>query len=159
MNSEPRLSSHTRFSPTTELLRTVCIARHLVLAEHVCAIVRGPTLSSVPAVGLSHGVALALERRPHAVLCDYDLLASAALDGWHGNPLLAAMPLIAVSLTRQPEEVVSINDSLLAAFLYLPTLTAETVGRIVRSVAVTHALSHALPPDRPASRDRSGPRA
>ncbi|MEP6690387.1 MAG: hypothetical protein ABJD07_04475 [Gemmatimonadaceae bacterium] len=122
--------------PSRAPVRVVCIARHALLAEHVCALARGAALEPFCAVGFAAGYALTLELRPDAVLCDYDLLVSAPIAAWFGDARVAATPLIAVSLTRRPDEAVSALDSSLAAFLYLPTFTPESIGLIVRAIAL-----------------------
>jgi hypothetical protein len=41
---------------------------------------------------------------PDVVICDYDLLVAAPLADWERDPILCEVPIIAVSLTRRPEE-------------------------------------------------------
>ena len=56
-------------------------------------------------VGLDDAIEAAASYQPDVVICDYDLLATIPLEGWERDPLLSRLPVIAVSLTRRPEEV------------------------------------------------------
>jgi hypothetical protein len=70
---------------------------------------------------------------PDLVICDYDLLVSAPLAQWECDETLGAVPIIAVSLTRRPEEAHLMDTNGIAGFLYLPTLEEGMVSRIVHA--------------------------
>jgi hypothetical protein len=70
---------------------------------------------------------------PSVVICDYDLLVSAPLREWEQDPLLAETPIIAVSLTRRPEEAHLVDANGIAGFLYLPALEQDAVARVIHA--------------------------
>ena len=47
---------------------------------------------------------------PHVVVCDCDLITPALLDEWATAPIVSEVPLIAVSLTRRPEDLPVLAD-------------------------------------------------
>ena len=65
------------------------------------------------------------------VLCEYDVLTTEPLDGLERHPTLGHVPVMAVSLTRRPDEVNLLDVNGIAGFLYLPTLRVEDATRIV----------------------------
>ena len=69
------------------------------------------------------------------MICEYDLLATIPLDGWERDPLLSRLPVIAVSLTRRPEEVHVLDVNGIAGFLYLPTLDRAQAARVLGAAA------------------------
>lgn len=73
---------------------------------------------------------------PDLVICDYDLLVSAPLVQWERDEMLGVVPIIAVSLTRRPEEAHLMDTNGIAGFLYLPTLEEGTVARIVHAATL-----------------------
>lgn len=70
---------------------------------------------------------------PDVVICDYDLLVAAPLDDWERDPLLCEVPIIAVSLTRRPEEAHLVDTNGIAGFLYLPLLDDGDAVRMVKA--------------------------
>ena len=84
-----------------------------------------------PAVGVAGALGAARRDPPDIVLADYDLLASTPLDAWESDELLSRLPVVAVSLTRRPNEVCALDINGIAGFLYLPTLDRETALRVL----------------------------
>jgi DNA-binding NarL/FixJ family response regulator len=112
-------------------MRVLCVARHPFLSEHLGRFFEGLGVDTMPCVGLRDAVDLAPRYDVDAVICDYDLLASASLDAWATDPSLARRPVIAVSLTRHPGEAHLADADCIAGFLYLPTLEAEDARRML----------------------------
>lgn len=83
------------------------------------------------AVGLAGAARVSASAAPDIVLCDYDLLATESLDAWEHDPLLSRIPIVAVSLTRRPEEAHLRDVNGIAGFLYLPTLRMEDARRVL----------------------------
>ena len=127
-------------------MRVLCVARHEILSGHFCQFFSSLDAETRAAVGLDEAIALAAHFRPDVVVCDYDLLSSAALDRWGQEASLASASLIAVSLTRRPEEV-HVDGHAVAGFLYLPTLCREDALRVLSAarrasgVSVSHTLT------------------
>ena len=137
-------------------MRVLCVGRHPYLSGHLCRFFDGLGVSSCPAVGLDEAIEAAAEYQPDAVVCDYDLLATISLDGWERDPLLSRLPVIAVSLTRRPDEVHLLDVNGIAGFLYLPTLEREQALQMLgaatswRRAAVTSPASLPWPAPRAA---------
>ena len=106
-------------------MRVLCVGRHPYLSAHLCRFFDALGVAAHSVVGLEDASEAAAEYQPDAVVCDYDLLATIPLDGWERDPLLSRLPVIAVSLTRRPEEVHLLDVNGIAGFLYLPTLEPE----------------------------------
>ncbi len=70
---------------------------------------------------------------PDVVICDYDLLVAAPLADWERDPILGEVPIIAVSLTRRPEEAHLVDTNGIAGFLYLPLVDDEAAVRMVKA--------------------------
>ncbi len=98
-------------------MNAVCIARHRFLSEHIGAIFAEIGVRSRAVVGFTDGMRAAREERPLLVVCEYDLLAAAPLSDWERDPLLADIPIIAVSLSLRPQEVHLTNRNGIAGFL------------------------------------------
>ena len=112
-------------------MRVLCVGRHAYLSGHLCRFFLDLGVDTRPAVGLHEAASVAASYEPDAIVCDYDLLATISLDWWERDPLLSTIPLIAVSLTRRPDEVHVTNVSGIAGFLYLPTLEREDAIRVL----------------------------
>lgn len=115
-------------------MRALCVGRHSILSGHLCKYFSDLAVETHPAVGFDEAADLARSCRPDAVICDYDLLTSGSLDRWEGDPDLLDIPIIAVSLTRRPEEVYVQEGHAIAGFLYLPTLEREDALRILSAL-------------------------
>jgi DNA-binding NarL/FixJ family response regulator len=122
-------------SSEAEPLRALCIARHPYLSEHIARYFADWGLRTSNAVGLESAADAATTAKPDVVICDYDLLASIPLDQWEDDALLSTTPVIAVSLTRNADEVHLLDANGIAGFLYLPTLDEAPALKIVRAAA------------------------
>lgn len=137
-------------------MRVLCVGRHPYLSSHLCRFFDALGLETRAVVGLEDAIEAAAEHQPDAVVCDYDLLATIPLDGWERDPLLSRLPVIAVSLTRRPEEVHLLDVNGIAGFLYLPTLDHSQALQMLsaaaswRRAAVTAPASLPWPPPRSA---------
>ena len=127
-------------------MRAVCIARHRFLSEHYATFFEALAVQGVAAVGFEEGMRVAREEQPDLVLCDYELLLAAPLARWGRDPVLAAIPIVAVSLTRRPEEAPLAGKSGVVGFLYLPTLRAEDARRVLRAAELGRAQRRVRPP-------------
>lgn len=115
-------------------MRVLCVARHPYLSEHLGRFFEKLGVDTVPCVGLQ----AATDQTPYddidAVICDYDLLAPLSSDIWESHPLLSAVPVIAVSLTRHPGDA-HLRDAVgVAGFLYLPTLELDTARGMLAAI-------------------------
>jgi hypothetical protein len=116
-------------------MRVLCVGRHPYLSSHLCRFFCDLGVNAEPVVGLAEAIEAAALFQPDAVVCDYDLLATIPLDGWERDPLLSRLPVIAVSLTRRPEEVHLLDVNGIAGFLYLPTLEREHALQMLGAAA------------------------
>ena len=115
-------------------MRVLCVGRHPFLSDHLCRFFEDLGLEATPCVG-TRDVASALRvAEADAVICDYDLLATASLAQWERDPVFARTPVVAVSLTRQPAEAHLLDINGIAGFLYLPTLDADDAHRLLAAV-------------------------
>jgi DNA-binding NarL/FixJ family response regulator len=92
-------------------------------------------LATTNAVGLVLAAKAAKDVSPDVVICDYDVLAAIPLQEWEDDALLSNTPVIAVSLTRNAEELQLLEANGIAGFLYLPTLEEAPALRILRAAA------------------------
>jgi hypothetical protein len=106
-------------------MRVLCVGRHAFLSEHLCRVFRDAGAECEPAVGAADALHRAAALEPHAVVCECDLITPALLDSWAADPALAQVPVLAVSLTRRPEETAPADLSGLAAVIYLPSIERE----------------------------------
>lgn len=113
----------------------LCIARHKFLSDHICRLFSASDWRTVPAVGFEEGLARAREQVPDVVICDYDLLATAPLQRWERDDVLADVPMIAVSMTRRPEEAHLLDVNGIAGFLYLPMIELRDALAVVKAAA------------------------
>jgi hypothetical protein len=129
-------------------MRLLCIARHGVLSDHLASVFRGFGAEAYPAVGLADAVEAARSFAPEAVVCDYDLLATVSLSPWEGDPQLGRIPIVAVSLTRRPDEVHALDVNSVAGFVYLPSLEREDGARLLAALRGGGASAQSLRPRR-----------
>ena len=115
-------------------MRVLCVGRHAFLSEHLCRFFRDAGAECAPAVGAAEALHRAVEFEPHVVVSDCDLLTPALLDSWITEPALADVPVLAVSLTRRPEESTPVDVSSLAAVIYLPALGREQAAALLASL-------------------------
>ena len=110
-------------------MRALCVGRHRFLSDHLARYFGQLGFVTCSAVGLEGAVQAARQSPPDVMICDYDLLATLPLGDIEIDPVLSHTPVLAVSLTRRPEEVHLLDVNGIAGFLYLPTLTAEDARR------------------------------
>lgn len=120
------------YLPTMKLL---CVGRHRFLADHIASLFSETGADARAVVGLADAAEAALSAVPDVVLCEYDLLATNPLGSWEDDPVLARLPVVAVSLTRQPHEACAFDINGIAGFLYLPTLDREAAARTLSALA------------------------
>ena len=108
-------------------MRVLCVGRHAFLSEHLCRVFGDAGAECEPVVGAAEALLRAPGLEPHAVVCDCDLITSSLLDSWAADPALSQVPVLAVSLTRRPEEFTSAELSGLAAVIYLPSIEREQI--------------------------------
>lgn len=131
-------------------LRALCVGRHEFLSEHYCRVFASHGLETTAAVGLDGALAASQRRAFDLVVCDYDLLAVIPLEAWENDALLSRIPVVAVSLTRRPEEVHLLDVNGIAGFLYLPKLDREMAMRVLSGCRpVTTSFSLPGPFERP----------
>ncbi len=82
-------------------------------------------------VGLREGLDASRAARPDVVICDYDLLATSPRHEWQRGSSRDDLPIVAVSLTRRPEEAHLVDGRTIAGFLYLPAVDSAVVERTV----------------------------
>src|SRR5258708_39016485 len=116
-------------------LRALCVARHSFLSEHIARYFADMGLTTTNAVGLVSAARAAKNVAPDVVICDYDVLAAIPLQEWEDDVLLSNTPVIAVSLTRNAEELQLLDVNGIAGFLYLPTLEQAPALRILHAAA------------------------
>ena len=112
-------------------MQALCVGRHAFLADHISAFFRAVGLIAEPVVGLEAAMSEARRRGPDLVVCDYDLITPTWLAAWKRDELVCGIPLVAVSLTRRPEEVNLGSLPGVTDFLYLPTLDREDALRVI----------------------------
>lgn len=110
-------------------MRILCIGRHRILSQHLAAMCASGPAECAHAVGIDEGMRHARTWRPDVVLCDVDLLAPDVLRGWEQDAVLASQPVLAVSLSRKPNEVPAFPGTPVAGFLYLPSLATGDLER------------------------------
>ena len=108
-------------------MRLVCVARHAILAEHLCRVFGELGAQCEHVVGIAAAGELASGFEPHLVVVEDALLSPTVLDGWAAVDSLRDVPVLAVSLTHRPEECVSVEMSGLAGVIFLPALNREDV--------------------------------
>ncbi len=132
MNFEPSFAAQQEGAAP---LRALCIARHCFLSEHIARYFAQMGLSTTNAVGLDSALESHNGPPPDVVICDYDLLASIPFEMWENDGLLSRTPVIAVSLTRNVEELHLFDANGIAGFLYLPKLEQASALRILHAAA------------------------
>lgn len=126
-------------------MRALCVGRHSFLSGHLCKYFSDLAVETHAAVGLDEAADLARAYEPDVVICDYDLLTSSSLDRWEVDPRLSDIPIIAVSLTRRPEEVYVQEGHAVAGFLYLPTLERDDALRLLSALRKSGVVSPPSP--------------
>jgi hypothetical protein len=117
----------------------LCVARHRFLSNHYGSFFGRYGLTSTCVVGIPAAIEAAESCSPSLVVCDYDVLAVVPLDEWESHGTLSQLPLVAVSMTRRPDEMHPLDVSGIAGFLYLPALKPEQIKRIIGSFTAGYA--------------------
>jgi chemotaxis response regulator CheB len=112
-------------------MRVLCVGRHAFLSEHLCRFFSEAGAECEPAVGAADALRRAAEFEPHVVVSDCDLITPAMLESWTSEPALADVPVLAVSLTRRPDESAPVDVRDLAAVIYLPGLEKEQAASLL----------------------------
>jgi DNA-binding NarL/FixJ family response regulator len=124
-------------------MRLLCIARHPYLSGHIRRYFDGLGLDVATAVGIEEGVALLGASSPDVVLCDYDLLAAHPVSTWGDARAGRSAPLLAVSLTCRPEEML-LAPGQVAGCRYRPLLAPVDALAALRSAVAVGGV--AIPP-------------
>jgi DNA-binding response OmpR family regulator len=112
-------------------MRLLCVGRHAYLSEHLCRYFRDLGADCAAAVGASDALRVAAIFEPHVLICDCDLITPTLLTEWAAEPNISDVPLLAVSLTRRPEELPPVELLGVAGVLYLPALTRTQVQALL----------------------------
>ncbi len=121
-------------------MQILCVGRHPYLSEHFGRYFSGPGIGTSCVTGLELAIVHARAMAPDVVLCDYDILATLPLDAWENDDLLGRTPVIAVSLTRRPDEVNLLDVNSIGGFLYLPSLAPGAALKILSALATRKKL-------------------
>ena len=115
-------------------MKLLCIGRHPYLSGHIRRYFEELGLTVVTTDGLDDAVRLAGAEEPDVALCDYDLLASHPFTEWRTDVRSRDVPLLAVSLTRRPDEMI-LRPGEVAGSLYLPVVSPEDALAVLRFAA------------------------
>ena len=133
----------------TNPITALCVGRHRYLSDHLGLYFSRIGLQTHCVVGLDEAVEGARSVGPDLVICDYDLLATIPIDRWERDTPFAGVPVMAVSLTRRPEEMHILDINGIGGFMYLPTLDRPAA---VRQLEMARRASEYSP-----TRERSRP--
>ena len=103
-------------------MRLLCVGRHEILSEHLCRYFGDLGAQCEAAVGAAHAMTVAESFEPHLVVAEFDLLTPAMQEAWSKAEGLREVPVLAVSLTRKPEECLPVDLCGLAGVFFLPSL-------------------------------------
>lgn len=115
-------------------MRVLCAGRHAFLSEHLCRVFGDAGAECEPAVGATEVLRKAAEFEPHVVVSDHDLITGSLLEAWAAEPALVDVPVLAVSLTRRPDDASPVDPAGLAAVIYLPSLDAERAASLLAAL-------------------------
>ncbi len=118
-------------------LRALCVGRHHFLSDHIARFFGPLGVETRHAAGLQQALEVSRDFDPDVVIAEYELLAMLSLEAWEQDELLSRTAVIAVSLTRRPDEAHLLDVSGIAGFLYLPLLDAGTAGKIIAAAAAS----------------------
>lgn len=114
-------------------MRVLCVGRHRFLSEHFCRYFSAAGAECEPVVGARDVPLVAASVEPHVVISDCELLTPALLDAWAHEPVLAGVPVLAVSLTRRPVDAFP-DLCGPAAAVYLPALDRADATALLASL-------------------------
>ena len=130
-------------------MRLVCVSRHQYLSEHLCRIFGELGVQCESVVGIAAADEAAEHFEPHLIVVEDALLSPSVLDEWARSRAMRDVPVLAVSLTRRPEEGVSVSPSGIAGVIYLPALDRTAALALMegarRPVGVSAPAESAVP--------------
>lgn len=112
-------------------MRVLCVGRHAFLSDHFCRYFRALGLECEPAVGVAEARAAAAAAAPQVMVADSQLLTQGLLDSWASDPVLRGIPVVAVSLSRRPDEAILMDPCVVVGALYLPSLEPEVARALL----------------------------
>jgi len=127
-------------------LRALCVARHPILSDHFARYFAGLGIETRDAVGLQQALTVSRDFDPDLVISDYELVATLSLEAWEADELLSRVPVIAVSLTRRPNEAHLLDVNGIGGFLYLPSLDSVAALRVINAAAAAQRRSYPFSP-------------
>ena len=125
-------------------MRVLCVARHPFLSEHLGRYFERLGVDTMPCVGLRDAQRLAPKYDVDAVICDYDLLATASLELGERSVVSAPSGHRRQSHAAPGRSPLAQADCI-AGFLYLPTLDAADAQRML--AAIRHRRGGITPPN------------
>ena len=134
--------------------RALCVGRHRFLSDHLGLFFSGIGLETRCVVGLSDGLAAVQADCPDIVICDYDLLTTMPISDLEQEPLFGRVPILAVSMTRRPEEMHALDIGGIGGFLYLPAVDAESALGVLEMMRGAAQYSPTLERHRPGAAPR-----
>jgi DNA-binding NarL/FixJ family response regulator len=114
-----------------DVMRALCVARHPILSEHLTRFFERFDVAAAPVVGMKQARMAVSSYDPDLALCDYDLLTPVQLESWRGDAASNEVPIIAVSMTKRPDEVTTLQMQGVFGFLYLPTLDPDAARALL----------------------------
>jgi hypothetical protein len=124
-------------------MRVLCVGRHAFLSEHLCRVFGAVGAQCEPAVGPADVPKAAMRFEPAVVVCEGDLLTPQVLESWAAEPALAGVPVLAVSMTPRPDDLLPtdfhVGDP--AAVVYLPSLARTQLAALLASVRQPRGVS------------------
>jgi len=118
-------------------LKALCVGRHPFIAEHFARFFAALGIETRSAVGLHGGTFESRNFEADVIICEYELLATLSLEAWEKDDLLSTRPVIAVSLSRRPNEARVLDISGIGGFLYLPLLERDAAMRVISAAATS----------------------
>jgi DNA-binding NarL/FixJ family response regulator len=125
-------------------MRLLCIGRHPYISAHYRRFFESLGLEVVSTEDIPAALGLLPTVAPDVALVDYELLATRPMGEWLEDAVAREVPLVAVSLTRRPEEML-LDRTLLVGGLYLPAVSPATALAVLRQAASRGGV--VLPPD------------
>ena len=116
-------------------MRLLCVGRHEYLSEHLCRLFGALDVQCEFATGVLAAPMAAAHFEPDVVVADGDLLSPGVLEAWSRDEALQEVPVLAVSLTRRPEEYTPVELSGIAGVIYLPNLKACDALSLLRAAS------------------------
>jgi len=120
---------------TSPGLRTLCVARHRFLSDHLARFFTKLGVETRHAAGLEDALAVSRGFDAEVIICEYELLTTLSLEAWERDELLSKRPVIAVSLTRRPHEAHLLDVNGIGGFLYLPLLDQVAAIQLISAAA------------------------